>query len=54
MSWWCYLGIHRWAFINRYQRKNGILYEISYSRCKRPGCRRYPEWSRCDISRVKH
>jgi len=53
-STWCWLGLHRWAFISRYQRKNGILYEVTYSRCKRHGCQRYPEWSRVDISRIKH
>jgi len=52
-SWWCWLGFHRWAALSRYQRRNGILYEVSYQRCERPGCQRYPEWSRMDVSRVK-
>ena len=52
-SRWCWLGFHHWACLSRYQRKNGILYEVSYQRCDRLGCRRYPEWSRVDVSRVK-
>jgi len=52
-SVYCFLGIHSWATVSRYQRRNGVLYEVTYNRCDRPGCTRYPVWSRMDISPVK-
>lgn len=53
-SLWCYLGIHRWIWMARYQRKAGILYEASYGRCDRPGCTRYPTWERYNVEQVRH
>jgi len=52
-SAWCYLGFHRWIALSRYQRRNGVLYEVTYNRCERLGCERYPVWTRMDVSRVK-
>ena len=52
-SAWCYLGIHSWISLSRYQRREGVLYEATYMRCDRPGCRRYPTWERYDVSPVK-
>lgn len=52
MSAWCYCGIHRWDFMDRYQRKEGILYAATYARCDRPGCRRYPTWERVNVEQV--
>jgi hypothetical protein len=39
--------------MNRYQRKEGVLYEATYMRCERLGCRRYPTWERYGVSVVK-
>jgi hypothetical protein len=53
-SVWCFLGLHRWISLGRYQRYEGVLYEITYCRCDRAGCTRYPTWIRVDVSRVRH
>jgi hypothetical protein len=49
----CRLGLHDWHSISRYQRVEGVLYEITYMRCIRAGCRRYPTYRRYDVSPVK-
>ena len=51
---WCYIGLHHWISMNRYQRYEGVLYESTYCRCDRLGCRRFPTWERYDVSVVKH
>jgi len=53
-SAWCFLGIHRWDFISRHQRIRGVMYEVTYGRCCREGCTRYPTWQRVDVSPIGH
>lgn len=50
----CRIGLHRWDFRDetepgRNRFGQWLLYVTTFTRCRRAGCTRHPDWQSCNV-----